>query len=290
MLADRTLRHGGIVYGCAANGLDVSHIRITSPSELPLLRNSKYVQSRIDGIFRLVADDLRAGKNVAFFGTPCQVAALRRFIPEKISERLLLVDLICHGVPSQKMVSDYLRPYIKGHRVTALSFRNGLDYCLRAESNGTILFEGHFDWQSRRDNFLRNFLRGTILRPSCYACPYASERRASDITLGDFWGLRDPESLPAERTDGVSLILANTAKGSGAINRTSASLFVQERPLEEAVKGNARLRHPIRPTASSRLFSLLYPLLPFRAALFLANIPPRCRRLIRRLSPHKKDR
>ena len=53
-------------------------------------------------MFSLVKADLKAGKPVLFIGTPCEVAGLKKYI-KRIPEDLYLVDLICHGVPSQQI-------------------------------------------------------------------------------------------------------------------------------------------------------------------------------------------
>ena len=59
---------------------------------------------------------------------------------------------------------------------------------------------------------MRAFLAELTLRPSCYACPFKSGRSGSDITLADFWNIRDV--LPAFDDDrGASLVLLNTPQG-----------------------------------------------------------------------------
>ena len=48
------------------------------------------------------------------------------------------------------------------------------------------------------------------------------------------------------------------------------SLFIEERPVEEAVAGNDQLRHPFRFTRRVSLFRAFYGILPFDAAARLA--------------------
>lgn len=289
-LSVAAIERGGAVYGCASEGMAVRHIRVDSLSELLALQNSKYVQSDCEGIYRAVAEDLRQSRPVVFIGTPCQAAALRRFIPESLAANLLIADLICHGVPSQKMVVDYLPPEIATAEVSRISFRRGLDYGIAAYApDGAILFESPFDFLQHRDLFLRSFLRGTTLRPSCHVCPYACEERSGDLTIGDFWGLRDPDQLPEERSEGVSVILVNTPKGQTAVDALDEELFAVERPVSEAVAGNQALRNPSYRHADARTFAMLYPLLPFRAAVRLAWLPGSIARKVKRFFNRRKS-
>ena len=56
-------------------------------------------------IFPKVKADLQQGLEVLFLGTPCQIAGLRKYL-RKSYDNLTLVDLCCHGVPSQKFLRD----------------------------------------------------------------------------------------------------------------------------------------------------------------------------------------
>lgn len=67
------------------------------------------------------------------------------------------------------------------------------------------------------------FLKGTTLRPSCYACPFCSFDRPGDITIGDFWGIEDTLA-EFEDEKGVSLVLVNSQKGEHAFQGFSQHL------------------------------------------------------------------
>ena len=56
-------------------------------------------------------------------GTPCQVSALKNYTNNH--ENLLTADIICHGVPSQTMFSDYISylNHINDGKVIDFSFR-----------------------------------------------------------------------------------------------------------------------------------------------------------------------
>lgn len=94
------LSKDGIVYGAAwDNNFVCKHVAISSEDELHLLRGSKYVQSNVGETFRNVKEQLELGRYVLYTGTPCQIAGLKTFL-KKDYEKLLTLDLVCHGVPS----------------------------------------------------------------------------------------------------------------------------------------------------------------------------------------------
>ena len=108
LLAEAVIKSGGIVYGAALNeNLYIEHQRITSLSDIKNIQGSKYVQSNTKGIFKLVKNDLENDKIVLFSGTPCQVSGLKTYINKKYP-KLICIDLVCHGVPSPQLFTDYI--------------------------------------------------------------------------------------------------------------------------------------------------------------------------------------
>ena len=106
-LSNCVIDQGGIVYGSALTSDFVAeHIRVTNKVDLNALCGSKYVQSKLGNTFIDVLKDLEQGMFVLFSGTPCQVSAIKTFLTiknEKLLKNLLLVEIICHGVPSPKI-------------------------------------------------------------------------------------------------------------------------------------------------------------------------------------------
>lgn len=265
ILSSYILDKGGVVYGCTSDGIDVRHIRVENHSDLSKLQGSKYVQSNVCGLFKDVKNDLKSGKPVLFIGTPCQVAGLKNYITH-IPEHLYLVDLICHGVPSKKMLHDHVKHVAKGQKIKHISFRKGNDYRLSIQ---TVNFSYEVSlWETPyKDLYLKGFIEGMISRPSCYQCPFASPSRVSDMTIGDFWGLKNAELLPEETRDGVSLLLPMTDKGLNLLQAVESHFHIIERSVDEAVDGNTQLRHPSIQGRRSRLFNILYPILSFDMAM-----------------------
>ena len=111
------------------------HIRVDALSDLYKLQGSKYVQSDVKRLFGYVRADLKVGKPVLFIGTPCQVAGLKSYI-RHIPSHLYLVDLICHGVPSQKMLLEHVGQIVNNRSAEQLSFRKGQLFRLEIMSQG----------------------------------------------------------------------------------------------------------------------------------------------------------
>ena len=265
VLSSYILDAGGVVYGCTADGIYVRHIRIENKSELYKLQGSKYVQSDVRGLFKNVKDDLKNGKSVLFIGTPCQVAGLKNYIGSNV-EHLYLVDLICHGVPSQKMLHDHIKHVAKERKIQYISFRKGNDFTISLKAPGFI-YDANVWREPYKDLYMKGFMDGMTYRPSCYKCPFACSTRASDITIGDFWGLKNAEFLPEEIKDGVSVLLPMTDKGLNLIQAVENNMYINERSVDEAVNGNTQLRHPSIQGRRSHLFNILYPILSFDTAM-----------------------
>lgn len=130
-ISDYILENGGIVYGVGyKDHFRVAHKRATTKEERNEFKGSKYVQSDLDGIFRQVKEDLKQGNTVLFSGTPCQTAGLNSYIGNKLRENLVLVDIVCHGVPGPYMWRDYLDYLEKkqGSKICWVNFRDKQEY------------------------------------------------------------------------------------------------------------------------------------------------------------------
>lgn len=80
-LAEQVLANGGVVYGTAFDGrLMPCHIRCENAVGSSACRGSKYAQSDMGQSLQNVRNDLLEGKDVFFTGTPCQIAALKRYL------------------------------------------------------------------------------------------------------------------------------------------------------------------------------------------------------------------
>lgn len=266
VIARRILAEGGSVYGAAwQENLTVGHICVKSLEDLPKLSGSKYVQSRIRKIYRQILEELNQGKKVLFSGTPCQNAGLRRFLG-KTCEGLVTVDIVCHGVPSERLFQTYLEQVHGREQVEAVSFRT--KEFGHTCSNGIVTLKNGKKKviTSGEDPYERGFHKSLFLRRSCYGCLYAAPPRAADFTLGDFWGLEKYKpSLKDER--GVSLVLLNTEKAEKLWTELSGELALCEKvPLDVALKNN-RFRKTIRRQGARERFFRLLPVLGIEKAV-----------------------
>lgn len=126
-ISDYIIEQGGVVYGAGyADHFRVVHKRATTKEERDEFKGSKYVQSDLTEIFRQVKKDLKSGKTVLFSGTPCQTAGLHSYVGKKLRENLVLVDIVCHGVPSPYVWRDYLAYLEKKHgaEICYVNFRD----------------------------------------------------------------------------------------------------------------------------------------------------------------------
>lgn len=81
-----------------------------------------------------------------------------------------------------------------------------------------------------------------MLRPCCYACPYTTTKRSSNITIADYWGLSGTENQAFKDRLGVSLVLANNSEGLEYLRCCNVDLRASS--LDEALSGNPMLSHP----------------------------------------------
>lgn len=246
VLAEKIISEGGAAFGAAFdNAWGVCHICVDSIKDLKKLQGSKYVQSSTGDTYQQVKRYLKQERKVLYSGTPCQIAGLYGYLG-KDDENLLTVDLICHGVPNQRMFKDYVHSL---GNVTGFSFR---DKSLGWGINGKAVIKGnkkpHKLWQSASP-YLYYFTQGFIYRDSCYQCKYTCKHRPADLTLGDYWGIekQHPEYLGKNGFDtqkGISVVIANTKKGVLALQNCSEHFDAKESTFEKAAAGNAQLKRP----------------------------------------------
>ena len=195
--------------------------------------DAKYAQSNIGKTFINVKKCLKDGQKVLFSGTPCQISGLQAFLGEKY-DNLYLVDVICHGVPSNMLLEKYLK-YISKENVTEMNFRDKKKGW--TDFGMSIITDRQTKWYSKdKDPYMQMFLRNFCLRESCYSCK-AKENDCADITLGDFWGIR--EVLPIiDDNNGTSLVITRTAKGEKLLESIIDNCKCVEVCYEDAVKHN----------------------------------------------------
>lgn len=269
---------GGVVYGCTGKDIRyVHHIRIDSVEGLDLLKGSKYVQSFIGGIYKDVIHDLHSDRLVLFIGTPCQVAGLQGFLRHKDYPNLITADLVCHGVPSQKMLNDNIALYCTENEDVSVWFRRKERSSSICDASWRIAYGWFFQTGHMRtphsvdyykDPYMFGFLAPLTFRSSCYTCRYANISRCSDFTLGDFWGLGKDAGFVNGK--GVSVVLVNTGKAAEVWKEVAERCICVRRDVVEAQKGNGKLQVPSRMHKNYNMFVSLYPVVGLRSAVYSA--------------------
>lgn len=185
-IAEHIVKNGGIVFGA---GMDkdfrVRHMPAYDTEQLALFRNSKYSQSDLGDTFSEIKNYLAEGRKVLFSGTPCQVAGLKKFLPDA-GENLITVDVVCRGIPSPLVFEKYIdyqkqklgefnkvlfRDKYSGYTHTAMSLYK----------DNTCLYHNGLEY----DPMLKLFYRGLSCRPVCANCRFKGLERCSDFTLWD---------------------------------------------------------------------------------------------------------
>lgn len=147
---------------------------ILNKEERNIAKGSKYIQSIPKNVFRDAYQWLKnnPGKKLLFVGMGCQADGFRRFTEEKgIRNRVVIVDIICHGQPSPRLWKDYASMKEKELRgkIKYLTFKDKR----KGWNNPTALIKIN-DREILIKDYVRIFYNQCALRPSCYECKYAT--------------------------------------------------------------------------------------------------------------------
>lgn len=265
-LAKQVLTEGGIVFGSAyTKQFDVEVISIEKIEDLPRLQGSKYVQSSMNSSFLKIKSELQTGRTVLFCGVPCQVEALKRFLGRSY-ENLLLVDIVCHGVPSNQMLKDYLAFLAdkKQMEIQSIQFRTktkgqnvyGEIAYRQVSHTGEIAYRQE-PLISYKSSYYKLFLNCQTFRDSCYHCKFAGTKRPGDISLCDYWGIEDEhpdfvKEVEKEGLAGISAIMLNTNAGIAFFERLKQEFLLRESTVEQVAKHNPQLQAPSVETAERK--------------------------------------
>lgn len=192
------------VIGCTYNTKKdrAEHIKITTKEDLIKISGSKYLQSYTIDAFK----EIKNMQNGIIIGTPCQIASIDRYLKNNNKrDNFILVDLICHGVPSYYVWKKYMRKFKK---INEVKFRDK-SYGWR---NMTININSEYHKKEDKDLFYDVFRTGVAYNKSCYECKYRTKTLA-DIRLGDYWGTKFENNR-----NGVSMVIVNTKRGQDVLN------------------------------------------------------------------------
>lgn len=242
-LAAKIYAAGGCVFGVVWQDKETAvFAKAENMEQLAPMRGSKYTQAMPGGVYREVKAELQKGRQVLFTGTACQVHALKKYL-RKPYDNLLTFDIVCHGVPSRKLLQLYIEhcENESNKEVQQLNFRvkkgNWLRYQVqKLYKDGTTQED-----VSGNDLFMHLFIGDKMLNKCCYNCPHAHLPRPGDMTLGDYWGVQNLHpDWPIK--EGIGSLIANTEKGKTILASLAAEakITLHIEPFANLFKGQAR--------------------------------------------------
>ena len=235
-MSEYMIEQGGWVAGVAYRDdfYGAEYLLTKLSSDLNRLKGSKYIECDKKSIYADVKNLISSGERVLFFGLPCTVAALYKFIGER-PENLLTCELICHGPTSSQVHRDYVTHLENKYKSKVIDFsvrrKKGAwmpGYLYAKFENGEI-FEKPFYETEYGYGF------SIFGKESCYHCQFKGNNRQADIMIGDFWGATESDEY--WNKNGVSVMFAETKKGDAFLNQIpNITLF--STTFEKAVKNN----------------------------------------------------
>lgn len=258
-IAKVILEMGGVCYGCAMYNVGdkflPQHIKISFEEQLVQLQGSKYVQSDIGNCYKQVKEDIISDKMVLFSGTPCQVAGLRSYLGSREYSNLIMVDIICHGVPNRRFFNDYIKCIESREKGKVIDFMFR-DKTKGGGHRGSFLIDQDgikkkATFSAHTSSYYSIYLKNEISRECCYSCPFAQLERIGDLTLGDYWRLDEahPNYLVENdgffnESQGVSCVLVNTEKGNNFLKKLDKELILKQSEVSKVSRGNSHLNQP----------------------------------------------
>lgn len=239
LIANYVLDQNGVVIGAAFDENNkLIHMAIDNKKDLIKLKGSKYLQSDLNDIFKYIKEIINERK-VLFVGTPCQVSGIKSYIK---SDNLICIDVVCHGVPTPKLFKKYIEE-LENQNDDKVN-----EYNFRDKTTGWDTYSNNIKFKNKEIKMLHNenpymqlFLSDIALRKSCYNCNFKLGNKYSDITLGDFWGVKNyyPEMY---NKNGVSAIIINTEVGRNIFSIIKEDIVYKECKLEEIIAGNPSIK------------------------------------------------
>lgn len=246
------------VYGAKFDeDFHVVHGKAVTIEECYAFCGSKYVQSDLSLCFNEIYSDLSSGGKVLFTGTPCQIAAVKKYIESKncSDKNLFTVDIACHGAPSKDIWKDYVQ-YLEcknQSKLVEFSFRykkkGWKGYPILARFENGKKYENAF----ATNGYMVMFRKNLLMPERCFSCKFAGNF-LSDITIADFWGVE--LCMPEVPVDGgVSVMITHSDKGETLVSAMqSEDVLLKETPNDNYIKYNPNLSKPTEKPESYETF------------------------------------
>ncbi len=239
LLINEVFNRGGYVAGHIWNDkASVKGFISCKPEDLDILRGTKYLQSDVEGIYKVVKQLLNEGKFVLFSGCPCQTAAMRSFL-KKDYDNLLMTDFVCMGIDSPLAFRKYIESLENHHNAKMVFFKAkskevGWRYLTnKAQFDNNRSYFGIIDVDA---NLKATFLN-ILVRPSCYECKFKGFPRNSDMTIGDYWrNTAEYDSL--DDNTGTSYIMLHNKKAEVFFESIKEKCYYREASIMDILGAN----------------------------------------------------
>jgi coenzyme F420-reducing hydrogenase beta subunit len=223
-LAHIVLSNGGVVCGAGWDTeFNVVHKVVESEDDLIELRGSKYVQSRLDGVYSQIKMFLSQGRQVLFTGMPCQCAAIRLKFGE--NSNLIICGLMCYSNTSSNIWRQYLNEFREknGGEIKSIRFRDKSGGWRRSRFRISLKDGKEFSEYLYENLYWKIFCLGLGTLESCFHCKFRSGAHEADLIIGDYWGVE--KIFPdIDYENGMSAVLVYTGKGEKLFARTELDM------------------------------------------------------------------
>ena len=230
-IASWVIKQGGVVFGASMDveTFEVHHQSVDTVEGLGQFRISKYVQSHVDDSYKKVHDFLKADRWVCFSGTPCQIEGLHHYLRKKKYDKLVLVDVVCYGIPSPGVFKDYMQWKQKeiGGKFKKVLFREKIlsyNYTSFSVYNEDSRKDYHLGVE--REQFMRSFFSNINVRPACYDCKFKKRYRVSDFTIWDCYDVKTFSKNFDE--EGTNRVLVHTELGKQILSEIRPNVKLEQ--------------------------------------------------------------
>lgn len=236
---------------------NVRYIEIKDEYDIARCRNSKYVFSDITTVLPKIKEYIKSGEQVLLVGLPCQLAGVISFVGGRC-DNLILVDIVCHGVPPTMYLNQHIN-YLekkKNHTATQMFFRDpdcGTNkYVFSLYENANMFYHRGVYMD---DMYQIGYHKALFYRENCYHCKYAQTKRIGDITISDFSGLGRCAPVAFDRKF-VSCVMISSQLGKYFWDEINKEKKIEShlRPFEEAFNYEKMLSRPSVPHKNRAVF------------------------------------
>lgn len=254
-LAKEFILSGGVVAGVAYNSdfSGAEYILVDCVDDLTKLKGSKVITAKLNNIFEKIRDCLERQQKVLFFGLPCLVYGLKKYLSKECAD-LYCCELICSGRVSQKVHIDYCK-FLEN------KFHSKIKYFTVRHKESAWLPEYLYAKFENGQEFKYPFKQTEygigfkILKEECcLCCDYRGNNRYGDVMIGDFWGATENDIF--WNKNGVSVVFAQNTKGVNLIEN-NCSIKKYQVNFEKAVISNQSVIHRISPHPER---DIIYPI------------------------------